>query len=118
MDETNNVFDISDYGGYFDVSAESGKDIQEPVQDIPESENDTDVSETSDNPVNPSDEETLKQESPVAEVVETPGEYTEILQDINAHVTNIETISIGILLAVSLLLGLTISRIFLDKLWR
>lgn len=118
MDGTNNVFDISDYGGYFDVPPEDSEDMQEPVPEIPESENASDISETSDNPVHPSDEETLTQESPVTEVLETPGEYTEILQDINAHVTNIETISIGILLAVSLLLGLTISRIFLDKLWR
>lgn len=122
MDETNNVFDISDYGGYFDVSADNHSDSDEPLQDIQEPENDITGSESSDIPAVPINEE--PQEAQVSsstesmESTESLEQYTEVLQDINAHVTNIETISIGILLAVSLLLGLTISRIFLDKLWR
>lgn len=117
MDETNNVFDISDYGGYFDVSADNHSDSDEPLQDIQEPENDIIASEDiSAVPINEEPQET--QVSSSTEPTETPEQYTEVLQDINAHVTNIETISIGILLAVSLLLGLTISRIFLDKLWR
>lgn len=113
MDETNNVFDISDYGGYFDVS-----------QDIQESENDITNSELSDIPADSVNEEPQEQETQVSpsadpmESTEIPEQYTEVLQDINAHETNIETLSIGILLTLGLILGLIISRIFLDKLWR
>lgn len=121
MDETNNVFDITDYGGYFNVSVDNNPGPDEPVQDIQNPEDATSDSEQPDNPVTPANEEPLTQETqafPLAETTEPPVQYTEVLQDINAHVTNIETLSIGILLALGLILGLIISRIFLDKLWR
>lgn len=124
MDETNNVFDISDYGGYFDVSADNHSDSDELLQDIQEPENDITDSELSDIPADSVNEESQEQETQVSpsaesmEPTETPEQYTEVLQDINVHETNIETLSIGILLTLGLILGLIISRIFLDKLWR
>lgn len=91
---TDNTFDISDYEDMFkEGETDNTEEAQQDEQKIVE--------------VTPDEVETSTQEIQVLTI-----------QEVNAHIQNVEVISIGVLVAVGLLVGVSLVKIFLDKLWR
>lgn len=99
--EEDKTFDIEDYGKYF-------------VQ----SEEDKDTSSTDNTSLADAVQEDAIIKSGVTDSDTSYQTIESTVQDINAHVANIEVLSIASLVALGLIVGIALSKIFLDKLWR
>lgn len=83
------------------------------------SDSQTDIPETSsDTAQTAQTEETQEEEVVTEETLETETETYQLLQEINIHTRNIEMCSITIVIALGLLYGAKLCKIFLDKVWR
>lgn len=132
MNENDNIFDISDYSGYFDSSSTEVVEIpvdgsavdsgtEPPETDVPPPE--------TDEALPPADADVKSDESTAPEtpvITEESGQaviseiidYTKQFEDVNTHLNNIEAISIVVLVSIGILIGINVLKVLLDRLWR
>lgn len=115
MNETDNVFDITDYGDYFIADPEeSGEDadlaVEPSAEEIP-----ADTDEALPSADLPEETGTVP-ELPELETEPSANDtYSVTLESIDRHISNVEMISIGILAALGILIGIQVCRALLDR---